>query len=264
MLYRFLSRFKTGNEEEVKLDATCENRSAVQQPEPKASDTELEESLTHSSLKSPATNSAGDTAQTLNVTPLRRSPRKCVKMDSSKFTNTKQCLTPGRNKSKRLVLNSHDQNKNAHYPAPEFQARLLPQPTLNNASNIVTVKESQILPSTFSANSGLISFSKSPPVELHEVPSSSFRRRIRSCDASSPKASLAAELSDSPLSRLRSFKRKIHELGGVPPTSEQSSCRAETSQRCSKGELVPCSDELIFSFRSSTGDCVTESEFIGF
>ena len=176
-------------------------------------------------------------------TPRRRSPRKSVRADSpvlKRSSKTKE--------SKRLNFDTDDRSKNS--------ATL--QQTDAEFSPFSKVSEQQILDSLKLNNDhGLEAMSKnlrfSPTVALRELPAEDLKRkRILSSDAA-----LASQSHDtsSPLSRLRSFKRKALVFF--------EDIDSKRTRLLAESDTLPAGD-LQSILKSSEGEASTEKEFLGF
>ena len=267
--YRFLSRFKSTRE-----DTDCSDVSLPWVQETKSLDTCLEESSSHSPLKAPEVKSpdAGTPSKKLKTsaaTPLRRSPRKCLRGTSPKVCNSVPPQNSSRSsESKRLTFDAKNLDKVTNETSTS-KSPMKPIPTLCLTSSAIPDAKRKDLPgsSDFSAKRKQFKCTTSPTVLLEELPhTSTLRKRIQSCEARCSSSPLSvSQLSDSPLFRLRSFKRKVQEIGLVSPKTIESPRQPKRCRLAGESDLTSSSTGLQTLLNSSRGgDTVMEPSFEGF
>jgi len=265
---RFLTRFKNNTEDTVSADVLLELPQ-----ETKSLNIGIKPSFSHSPLKlselKPIDIKFSPEKPKPSViinSPLRRSPRKCVRNAFPKVAKSTQTHPPRRNESKRLSFCTENSHQDANKPrASDSQSRLMPEPILASSLNAVSKEEIKDISGTDTSIKRQYNFTTSPVVTLQELPRSSLiRKRVRSYDATSSCTSplSISKLSDSPLFRLRSFKRKVQEIGCVSPRSGKSS-KCKRYRLAGESDLASSSNGTQLIFNSSRSDVIAD-EFEGF
>ena len=185
------------------------------------------------------------------LTPCRRSPRKLVKGHLESAQALRQTSLADENQTD----NPSKEISNLTLSCRIHLSENFPKDSLSSTPS-KTVAAGQL------NSEQLLGKNLSPTVTLCELPKCGYKRtRIQSCDSAGVTVTDPGEISDSPLSRLRSFKRKFRELNAVPgrtlklPVFEKRSCLG------GENGILPSSDGLLTLLQSSNDDTVNFEGF---